>query len=499
MSAPGVAPQSESKSFFGHPRGLMTLFLTEMWERFSYYGMRALLTLYLVAPPDGATPPGGGLGLSSGDATAIYGTYIALVYVLPLAGGWVADRMWGARRAVLVGGIIIASGHFLMAMPLQGSFWAGLLCIAVGTGLLKPCISAMVGGLYAPGDEARRDAGFSIFYMGINLGAFFSPLVCGALATNFSWHWGFAAAGIGMTLGLIQYLLGGKHLGDIGLRPPNPADPQQRRKALLLACAAVAGVVLAVVAVSVLRGGFSVTHVVDVLTVIILALPVVYFWRLFNAPGLTTVERSRLKAYLALFLAAAVFWMIFDQAGSTLNLFAEQHTDRDVGGWQMPASWLQSVNPIMIIVFAPIFAWMWMKLGERAPSTPVKFAIALVGVGGSFLVMVVPGLMADGGRLSSVWWLVGVYLIQTWGELLLSPTGLSATTKLAPAGMGSQMLALWFLANAVGDSVGGQLARLLEGIGLGPYFGVLGSAAVFFGLVLFIASPRVRRLMAGVR
>ncbi len=500
MSVADVPMQRDTKSFFGHPRGLMTLFLTEMWERFSFYGMRALLTLYLVAPPDGVSPPGGGLGISSGDATAIYGTYLALVYVAPLAGGWIADRMWGPRRAVLVGGIIIAAGHFLMALPEQQvSFWMGLLFIAGGTGLLKPCVSCLVGGLYDDGNESRRDAGFSIFYMGINLGAFIAPLICGFLADNVNWHVGFAAAGVGMAFGVVQYLAGGKTLGDVGRAVPNPAPPEVRRRVFSLSAVLLVIVVALVASFSLVRGGFSINDVVDVLTIIILILPVVYFRRIFSSGKLTDVERSRMRAFLVLFLASAVFWMIFDQAGSTLNIFAQESTDRNIGGWEMPAAWLQSVDPILVIIFAPIFAALWTKMGDKAPSTSLKFAFGLVGIGLSFLVMVVPGLAADGGDSSSIWWLIGVYLIQCWSELLLSPTGLSATTRLAPAGMASQLLALWFLSNAVGDTIGGQLAKGLDSIGLAPYFGILGSAAVLCGLVLMLFSPKVRRMMAGVK
>ena len=498
MTNPAGLSAAESSRFFGHPTGLRTLFMTELWERFSFYGMRALLTLYLVAPPDGATPPGPGLGMDQAEATAVYGTYIALVYVFPLAGGWIADRIWGARRAVFVGGVIIAAGHFMMAVPVAALFWVGLLTVAIGTGLLKPCVSAIVGGLYGPDDVARRDAGFSIFYMGINLGAFIAPIVTGWLANDVNWHVGFAAAGVGMTIGLVQYALGAKHLGTAGSKPVNPAPPEMRRRAGLGALAALVAFAAAIGAISWLRGGFSIPIVVDALGLVILAIPVIYFWRLFRNPGLSTGERNHVKAYVFLFIGAAAFWMIADQAGSTMSLFASEHTDRSIAGWQMPASWLLSVNPILIIVFAPVFAALWTRLGSRAPSTPVKFGIALLGVGGSFGIMVLPGLMADDGQASSIWWIIGVYLLQTWAELLLSPTGLSATTALAPEGMESQLLALWFLAVAVGDTIGGHLLGALDGFGLGGYFGIVGAMAAAVGVFLLLVSPRVKRLMGGV-
>ncbi len=499
MSVAEGAPAADAKAFFGHPRGLMTLFLTEMWERFSFYGMRALLALYLITPPDGVSPPGGGLGLDDGSATAIYGTYLSLVYVFPLMGGWIADRMWGARRTVLWGGIVITAGHFLMAVPIEALFWIGLLSVALGTGLLKPNVSALVGGLYVGSEEARRDSGFSIFYMGINLGALIAPIVCGTISEWVGWHVAFAAAGVGMMFGLIQYVRGGKYLGDVGTHVPNPAPPELRRKVGYSSLIGVAAFAAVVAVVSLLTGGFNIDRLVDILSIVILLLPIIYFRTIFTKRKLSDVERSRVKAFVFLFLVAAMFWLIFDQSGSTLNIFAEKHTDLSIGSFAMPASWLQSVEPAMVIIFAPVFATIWMKLADRAPSTPVKFALGLVGVGISYLVMVFPGLMADEGNLSSVWWLVSIYVIQSWAELLLSPTGLSATTRLAPTGMAGQMLALWFLAAAVGDTIGGQLANLLSGLGLASYFGLLGSVAVLLGLLMLLISPKVRGMMVGIK
>jgi POT family proton-dependent oligopeptide transporter len=497
MSAASVSgtPGVDGKTFFGQPRGLATLFMTEMWERFSFYGMRALLVLYLTAPTTLGTPPGPGLGFSDGDAAAIYGSYNALVYVLPLAGGWIADKIWGARRSVLVGGIIIAAGHFSMAMPAETMFWLGLFLIAAGTGLLKPNISAIVGHLYAP-DDVRRDAGFSLFYMGINLGAFLAPLVTGALQVHLGWHWGFAAAGVGMVLGLIQYVLGRKNLGDAGLRPENPATREELRRVGVRGLIVV--LVIAVVAVgNAILFGWDAADVTTMLTLIILVLPVVYFVRLLRAP-MTTVQRSRVKAFVALFLGAVVFWGIYDQAGSTLSVFTQNYINRDVLGFEIPTAWFQSINPIFIIAFAPVFAWLWTKLADRAPSLPLKFAIAMVGIGLSFIIMIPPAAAAANGQQSSIVWIVSVYLIQTWSELLLSPTGLSATTVLAPPGYGSQMLALWFLAVAVGDSLAGQILRALDNASYVTTFLVFGSAALLLSLVMFALVRPIKRLMAGV-
>ena len=487
---------ADEKTVFGQPSALATLFFTEMWERFSYYGMRAILVLYLIAPPDGANPPGGGLGFSDADAAAIYGTYVSLIYLLPLVGGWVADRLTGPRKAVLYGGLVIAGGHFVMAVPIEALFWSGLLLIAVGTGLLKPSVSAMVGGLYAPGD-VRRDGGFSIFYMGINLGALIAPLIVGYIGEDINWHLGFAIAGVGMLIGLAQYMAGWRGLGRVGAEVPNPATPAERRRAGVQTLVSVAVIIIVVgVALGVL--GLSIGDITVIFTFVVIAIAVFYFWRLFRQPQLTAIDRDRLWAFLALFLAAVVFWAIFDQSGSTINEFVSQFTNTEVGAFQVPISWIQSINPVFIIIFAPIFAVLWTKLGQRAPSTPVKFAMAIFGVGLSFLIMVPAALQAENGEQSALWWIVSVFLVQTWAELLLSPNGLSVTTKLAPAGLVSQMLAVWFLATAVGDSVGGQLVRLVDVFGWAGYFISCGVGAIILGGLFLLVVPRIKRLMEGV-
>ena len=289
------------KTFFGQPRALATLFFTEMWERFSYYGMRAILVLYLITPPDGASPPGGGLGFTDAEAAAIYGTYVSLIYLLPLLGGWVADRLTGPRRAVLFGGIVIAAGHFVMAVPIEALFWTGLLVIAIGTGLLKPSVSAMVGGLYAP-DDTRRDGGFSIFYMGINLGALIAPLIVGYLGEDINWHLGFAVAGVGMLIGLAQYMAGWKGLGSVGIAVPNPATPPERRRAGIQG---LIGIVVIAIVLFVALGvlGLGIADITVLFTVVVIAIAVIYFWRLFKQPQLTPVDRDRLWAFFYLFLA----------------------------------------------------------------------------------------------------------------------------------------------------------------------------------------------------
>jgi POT family proton-dependent oligopeptide transporter len=495
--------------FFGHPAGLSTLFFTEMWERFSYYGMRAILLLFMTA-----AVAEGGLGWSAAKAGPIYGLYTAMVYLTALPGGWIADRLLGQRRSVLIGGIIIALGHVSLTFHGIGFFFLGLLLIVTGTGLLKPNISTMVGGLYTP-EDARRDAGFSIFYMGINIGGFFSPLVCGFLAQSVqfrgflqshgidpanSWHWGFGAAAVGMTLGLIQYVLGGRRLGRTGL-PPATLDPAERaarardRRNLLIAAVVLA----ALVAVGVLLR-LSVSQVTQGLGYALLVIPIVYFGYLFSRPW-TPEERKHLLAILAFFIFACLFWSAFEQAGSTLNLFGQRFTRNSIFGFEFPASWLQSVNSAFIWMLAPVFAWLWIALGRRRlePSSPTKFAYGLFFVGAGFLVMVGAALSSGpaGGRVTPLW-LITVYLLHTLGELCLSPVGLSAMTKLAPRQVVSQMLGIWFLADALGNFIGGQVAGVFEKFPLPAIFGAVTGVCMVFTLIAVVLIRPIKRLMGEV-
>ncbi len=479
------------RRFFGHPIGLATLFFTELWERFSFYGMRAILVLYLAD-----SVANGGVGMSSTEAVAIYGIYNAMVYLMAVPGGWAADRLIGARKAVVIGAIVIAIGHYVMAVPVPVSVWIGMTLIVLGTGLLKPNISAMVGMLYAndPDEGERRDSGFSLFYMGINVGGFISPLLCGWLGATYGWHWGFGAAAIGMTIAVVLLIaFGPKTLHDVGLEAPDPASSEVKQ-ALLKKSAIWAVVALVAGAIAFATGHLTMNIIVVALVVICCIIPVIYFGRIFSKPDLTGDERDRMKAYIWIFIGAAMFWMIYDQAGGILNLFAENSTSRWVFGWEFPASWLQSVQSVGIIIFAPIFAWIWLRMGSRAPSLPAKFAYAIVGIGLSFILMAFVSNLANSGLVA--WeWLAGVFLIQVLSELLLSPVGLSASTKLAPRNMESQVLALWFLASALGDAIGGQMARLEDAVGPVPYFLILGGAAIALGLIFFTQVPRLRRLM----
>jgi len=478
----------------------MTLFFTEMWERFSYYGMRALLILYLAEATIGQNP---GMGLDVATSGAIYGLYTGLVYLLGLPGGWVADQLWGQRKAVFVGGCIIAAGHFSMAVPNDFNFFLGLILIVIGTGLLKPNVSSVVADLYPEGG-ARRDAGFSIFYMGINVGALLGPIVCGALGQNWNWHWGFSAAGFGMVLGLIQFRLGYDRLGDAGVlrsdRTPQQIASLSRR--FFGGCAAVA---LALVAFGVLVSQGSIpitlTQIAGGLAWVIGAVVVVYFLYLMFYGGHDVVERKKIAAIFWFALLAVVFWSGFEQAGSSLNLFAENYTDRTIGSWSYPASWLQSVNALFIVIMAPVFGWLWVWLANRNanPSTAVKFALGLLGLAAGFFVIAWGAANATPDSPVSASWLIVMYFLHTVGELALSPVGLSAVTKLAPANRISQMMGLWFVATSLGNVVAGLVAGRLETLEPSPLFFTVTTIIGSAGFVALLASPMIKRLMGNVK
>jgi POT family proton-dependent oligopeptide transporter len=476
------------RTFFGHPRGLSTLFFTEMWERFSYYGMRALLILFMTAPA-----VQGGLGFDTALAGAIYGLYTSSVYMACLPGGWIADRWCGPRRAVLYGGALIASGHFSMAVPALPAFYIGLTLIVIGTGLLKGNVATIVGQLYSREDR-RRDAGFSLFYMGINLGAFIAPLLCGYLGQRVSWHAGFAAAGVGMVVGLVQYVRGGHHLGDAGRQPAHAMDGPARRRAGGVAAALV--LLGLAVATGVLPA--AARQVADAAGVVLLLGTVAFFVWLFTSGAWTLPERRQLYAIAALFLASAIFWSQFEQAGSTLNLFGDRATRTSLFGWSFPSSYFQSVQPLCIIAFAPLFAWLWLRLGAREPSSPTKFALGLAGAGGGFVLLAVAASVAASGTRVSPLWLVGTYLLHTFGELSLSPVGMSAMTKLAPVRIAGVIMGVWYLSMSVGNFAGGRLSSLYGAMPLPILFGAIGAIGLAAALVLFVGSGHVQRLMGDV-
>ena len=479
----------QDRSFFGHPRGLATLFFTEMWERFSYYGMRALLILFMTT-----AAAEGGLGFDPATAGAVYGLYTAAVYLMALPGGWLADRLIGQQQAVLIGGTLIACGHFTLAVPGLTSFYLGLVLIVLGTGLLKPNISTIVGGLYSP-EDTRRDAGFSIFYMGINVGGFLAPLVCGYLGEAIDWHLGFGAAGVGMVLGLIQYVAGRKHLGDAG-RGLIPGARQGRREAYRwLRLGATIAAAVALVAAS---GAVSITAVAlaNASIVVIASLAALFFVYMFAGGGLDRGEQRRLGAIAILFVFSVLFWTGFEQGGSSFNIFARDMTDRVILGWEFPASWFQFVNSAFVILLVPVFAALWLRLGKRQPAVPVKFAFGLILLGAGFAVLTQGAkLAADGGKVG-LGWLVTVYLLHTCGELCLSPVGLSTVTRLAPPRFVSQLMGVWFMSISLGNLIAGQLAGGIATWPMSQIFFWIFAVTTAGGLLLAVFQGTVRRLMA---
>lgn len=487
---PGT-PGSE-KTFFGHPRGLATLFMTEMWERFSYYGMRALLPLYLVAP--------GGLGLNAGTATAIYSVYLSLVYLLTMPGGWFGDRVWGPRKTVAIAGGIIMLGHLTLALPSSGTFYAGLGLVAIGSGLLKANISTMVGQLYDGPDDPRRDGGFTVFYMGINLGAFAAPLIIGTIGESVNWHLGFALAAVGMGLGVVQFLLGSRHLDAQSSVVPKPLSDQERASTLRKA-ALWAGIAVVAYAVIGFSGNYHLNWVLVPLTLLGVIVPVMVIARIKRDKDLDRDEQSKMSAYIWFFVAAAIFWMIYDQGGSTLSIFADSSAENSFFGWEFPVSWYQSVNPVLIMALAPVFAWVWLALNRRGkePSTIVKFASGLVLVGVSFFLFLAPLSIAEGGHKAAALWLVAIYFTQTVGELLLSPVGLSVTTKMAPAKYASQMMGVWFLAVTAGDATTGLLSIAGVDLDKAGIVAMEATLAVVAGVAVWMYRKKVKALMGDVR
>lgn len=478
------------------PRGVLTLALVEMWERFSFYGMVALLVLYLIAPENGPFPPGPGQSFSEADAAALFGSYSALILAAPLVGGWLGDRLIGPRKALVAGGSLIAAGHFVLLAPNYLLFWFGLLVIAAGTGLLKPNISAVLGGLYPEGDP-RRDSGFSLFYFGINAGAFTAPLICGWLATHYSWRLAFSVAGFGMLIGLGQYALGRKRLGDTGLKAPRPATTIERQRALFVALTALI-VIVTVFWAAIMIAGFSAGVISLVVTIVISTAAAVVFRTLLRAPKAPD-DLRHIKAFIFLFIASVIYFILSSQAGSTITEFTNDWVDRSIGDFTIPTSWLQSLNPVLVVTFAPIFAALWSWLANRAPRTSTKISISLIGVGLSFWVITIPGYASEQGNLSGPGWILVSFLVLTWAELLIVPIALSITTELAPIGLVGQLVGLWYLAAAVGGSVGGQLARLVETLGYGNYFFVMGLIVIVIGLIFLSLRRRWDLLLAPIR
>ncbi|WOK36262.1 peptide MFS transporter [Sphingomonas sp. C3-2] len=484
----------EEKTFLGHPRGLFVLFFAEMWERFSYYGMRALLIFYLVQH----------WMFSDEQASVIYGAYTALVYITPVIGGYLADRYLGQRKAVLFGAVLLTFGHFLMAFEGDGGqgaaeiniFWLALAFIIVGSGFLKANISVIVGQLY-PRTDARRDPAYTIFYMGINLGAALGSLIAGYLGQTYGWSYGFGAAGVGMLLGLIVFVWGKPLLMGKGESP----DPARLAKP-------VAGIkfewllyIISFLSVGVIWTLIQYQALVGGLLMVAGAILVGYvlFTAVFKLPA---QDRDRILAAMFLIIGSILFWALFEQAGSSLNLYTDRQVDRVIFGWDVPSSMFQSINAIYIVLLGPVFASLWLFLAKRGlePSTPAKFGLALVQLGLGFLVLVAGAAAAGSGNLTPVIFIFLIYLLHTMGELCLSPVGLSAMNRLAPAHMASLIMGTWFFASATGNFAAGLIAAATGAEGAGPervteVYSTVGWTAVVVGVAVFVISPLIKRLM----
>jgi POT family proton-dependent oligopeptide transporter len=491
-SVASVAPAE--RELFGQPRGLYTLFFTEMWERFTYYGMRAMLILFMV---DAISH--GGLGIDDRTASSIYGLYLACGYLLCLLGGYIADRLIGQQRAVLTGGVLIMIGNATLISGTAQVFFLGLLINVFGVGLLKPNISAIVAQLYPEGGS-RRDAGFSIFYMGINTGSFLGSLLVPLFAAKYGWHWGFSLPAVGMLLGLVQFLKTRRHLGDCGVT----LAPDAKRGSWLPIVLFLAAI--AVVAALAVSGAISLNAnaIAAAASWLIVILAFAYFTYLLAFAGLTREERNRAWVLVALFVGCAIFFAGYEQMGASFNLFAQRYTDRHLFGWEIPAGVLQAVNPVFIIVFAPVLAVIWLALGRRNRdlSAPAKFGAGLIFLGLGFLVMYVAAGFVLTGQKVAMTWLVATYLLHTWGELCLSPVGLSSMTKLVPTRFVGQVLGVWFMATALGTNLAGQLsgdydASKLESLPA-LFLKIFWWGAIGGGLMLLL-TPWLKRLMPGIK
>ena len=492
-AAAGSPAKTPTRTLFGHPRGLATLFLTEMWERFTHYGMRAILVLFMVS----ATAEGG-FGISDQAASSIYGVFVASCYLLSLLGGWVADRLVGAQRAVVGGGALIVLGNAMLASGAPTVFFLGLAVIAFGVGLLKPNVSVLVGQLYPEGGS-RRDAGFSLFYMGINVGALLGALLVPVCAARFGWHWGFVLPTLGMSFGVAQFLLTRRHLALVAASTAS---------ATLRSWLPLVAVVIAVAVIALLAGSGRLVIDPQWLAIasswLIGLLALAYFVYLLLFAGLTPAERRRVGVIVALFVAATIYYSGQEQTGTSLTLFAERYTERTVLGWQIPAGAFQSISSVYILLLAPLFSALWISLDRRGrdPSTPVKFACGLILLGLGFLVMYVAASYVLSGHRVLPTWLVLSYGVQMCGDLCLAPVGLSSMTKLAAPRFAGQVMGMWFLAVALGNDLAGQFAATYDASNVGTLpalFLRTSGWGVLSGAALLLAAPWLKRLMAGVR
>ena len=478
--------QAAPRTRFGHPVGLVTLFGVELWERFSFYGMLTILGYYLYY-----SLADGGLGLPKTTATGIVGAYGGLVYLSTVLGGWVADRVLGMERTVFYGGVVVMCGHISLALlPGLTGVAVGLVLIALGAGALKANASSLLGTLYDRGDP-RRDGGFTLFYLGINIGAFAGPLITGLLQTRIGFHYGFGAAAVGMALGLTQYVVFRRNLGEHGRTVPHPLSRQALGRAV-----AVAVVVLGAIAVGFAVGVVKLANLSQVTTLLIIIASVAYFATMLTSSRVDAVERTRVRAFIPLFIANAVFWSLFQQIFTVLAVYSDERINWTIFGWTAPSSWIGSIEPVWIILLSPLFAVMWTTLGRRAPTTPRKFAYGVIGMGVAFLLFLP---MAGGsGRTVPVLAIVAIMAAFAISELMLSPIGLSVTTQLAPNAFRSQMMALYFFSVGLGTAMSGVLARYYDQAHEFAYFGILGAAAIVVGLVVWVLAPRISVLMEGV-
>ncbi|WP_431797942.1 peptide MFS transporter [Microbacterium kunmingense] len=473
--------------FFGQPWALAHVFGVEMWERFSFYGMQGILLIYLYY-----STTQGGLGLPETVAAGIVGAYGGSVYLSTILGAWIADRILGSERVLFYSAIVIMAGHIALALlPGFLGVTVGLILVALGSGGLKANATSVVGTLYTA-DDPRRDAGFSLFYLGINLGAFFGPLLTGLLQTTMGFHWGFGLAAVGMALGLIQYSFGRKQLPPEASIVPNPLP--RHRYGLFIGIAAAG---LGLIVVLLLVGVITVDNLSLVVIVVTLGATIAYFFVILSSRRITSTERSRVWGFLPLFITSVAFWSLYQQQFTVVTIYSDQKLNRDIFGWTMPVSWVQSINPIFIIILSGVFATLWLKLGARQPSTPVKFAIGTTIMGVAFLLFLP---FAGGGPNSTpLLALVGILFVFTVAELLVSPVGLSVTTKLAPELFHTQMVALFFLSVALGTSISGWLAQFFDVNNEGPYFAILGGLAIVVGIGLLVSVKPVLALMKGVK
>ena len=472
-----------------HPIGLRTLFFTEMWERMSYYGMRGILVLFMTA-----SISDGGLDFNNASASAIYGIYAASVYLATLPGGWIGDNIFGQQKTILYGGIVIMFGHLALAIPNMNFFYLGLTLVVVGTGLLKPNISAIVGGLYES-NTSLREAGFTIFYMSINLGSILGFFICGFLGENIGWHYGFGAAGIGMLFGVLQYKINIKSLGEIGLKPTNILKTQIKSKYIRLM------ITLCIITILILLSGFLGFWKIDpvplanILTLIIASISLIYFLYIYFLGKLDKGEKKKIIMIFILFIGAALFWSGFDQGGSSFNIFAKEYTDRIMLGWEYPASWLQILNPLFVVILAPFMSYLWIFLGKRMldPSLPFKFGMGLIFMAIGFVIIAIGAQVALSEGLAGAKWLLLTYLFHTIGELILSPIGLAAISSLSPKRYIGQMMGVWFLASSLGAILAGLLSGQATNEGLSSMpdlFNQIAVISTFAGLILIlIARP----------